>query len=167
MHVFWTKISPIQKLVRRKHRPEQPKKPGLADNRAAIPGFFYRFAAIVYDLFLLVAVLFLATALVLPFNGGEAFTSQQFFYPLYLCTVSFVFYGWFWTHGGQTLGLKAWKLKVLTIDHQPITWMQAFGRFCAAIVSWAFFGIGFLWILIDKDRRAWHDHWSKTAVFFD
>jgi uncharacterized RDD family membrane protein YckC len=131
-----------------------------------VPGLLRRLAAIVYDLLLLVAILFVATAALLPFNSGEAFTSKQFFYPVYLFSVSFLFYGWFWTHGGQTLGLKAWKLRVLTIDQKPINWSQAFIRFTASILSWSLFGVGFLWIILDKNNRAWHDHLSKTAVFF-
>jgi len=103
----------------------------------------------------------------LPLNGGEAFSAQQFFFPLYLLLVSFFFYAWFWTHGGQTLGLRAWKIKVLTLDMKPISWKQALLRFMVAIVSWGFFGLGFLWILIDKNQRSWHDHLSQTALFFD
>ena len=70
-------------------------------------------AAIVYDLFLLTAVLFVATAIALPLNAGAAFTSGQYLYPVYLLAVSFLFFGWFWTHGGQTLGMRAWKIIVL------------------------------------------------------
>lgn len=131
------------------------------------PGFLRRLAAILYDLLLLIAVLFVATALLLPLNKGEAFTVQQFFYPLYLLTISFLFYAWFWTHGGQTLGLRAWKIKVLTFDQKPISWKQALLRFVTAILSWGIFGLGFLWILIDKDHRSWYDNLSKTALFFD
>jgi len=65
------------------------------------------------------------------------------------------------------LGLRAWKIKVLTLDQKPINWNQALLRFTTAIISWSFFGLGFLWILIDKNRRSWHDHLSKTALFFD
>ena len=132
------------------------------------PGFFCRLAVIFYDLLLLIALLFVATALLLPLNAGEAFISaQQFFYPLYLLLVSFLFYAWFWTHGGQTLGLRAWRIKVLTLDRKPISWKQALLRFVFAVVSWATCGLGFLWILFDKNQRSWHDHLSKTALFFD
>lgn len=130
-------------------------------------GFLRRLAAVFYDSILLIAVFFVATALLLPLNSGEAFTSSHYFYPIYLLVISFLFYGWFWTHGGQTLGLKAWRLKVLTLEQQPITWMQALIRFTVAILSWSVFGLGFLWILIDKNQRSWHDHLSKTAIFFD
>ena len=141
-------------------------KPG-ADLPSA-PGFLRRLAALTYDLFLLLAVLFLATALLLPFTTGEAISPQQLLtYRIYLAVISFSFYGWFWTHGGQTLGLRAWHIKVLTNDQKPISWIQAFFRFATAIVSWGFFGLGLLSILIDKKGRSWHDHLSKTALFFD
>jgi uncharacterized RDD family membrane protein YckC len=145
--------------------PSKQPQPGL-DLQPA-PGFLRRLAAVFYDLLLLIAVFFVATALLLPLNSGEAFTRQQFFYPLYLLSVGFIFYGWFWTHGGQTLGLKAWKLRVLTIDGKPINWTQAFVRYGTGLVSLALAGLGFFWIIFDKNQRGWHDYLSKTAVFFD
>lgn len=124
-----------------------------------------RFGAIFYDFLLLLSVLFFATALILPFNAGQAVTAHWLYSP-YLLLISFLFYGWFWTHGGQTLGLKAWKLHVLTIDQQPITWRQAFWRFSSAFLSWLFFGLGFFWALVDKDKRCLHDVLSKTDIFY-
>jgi uncharacterized RDD family membrane protein YckC len=131
------------------------------------PGLLRRLAAIFYDFLLLIGLLFVATALLLPFNGGQAIPAQQFLFPLYLLLVSFFFYAWFWTHGGQTLGLRAWRIRVLTPDMKPISWKQALLRFMTAIISWGFFGLGFLWILVDRNKLSWHDHLSKTALFFD
>lgn len=121
-------------------------------------------AAVLYDFLLLLALLFLATALLLPINSGQAFTSNQFFYPIYLLTISFLFYGWFWTHGGQTLGLRAWKIKLVADNGQAISWRLAGLRFGAALLSWTACGCGFLWILLDKDKRSWHDRLSKTRL---
>ncbi|MEI6705731.1 MAG: RDD family protein [Methylococcales bacterium] len=126
------------------------------------PSFLCRLVIVFYDFLLLIALLFLATALLLPF--GEAVIREKIFYRPYLLLVSFIFYGWFWTHGGQTLGLRAWKAKVLTTDQQPINWVQALVRFVTAFASC---GLGLLWIPLDKKRRSWHDYLSKTAVFFD
>ncbi len=130
------------------------------------PSLMRRFAAIVYDSLLLASVLFVATALILPFNAGQDFRNHQIFYSFYLLMVSFIFYGWFWTHGGQTLGLRAWKLQVLTFDLQPITWLQAFERFSGAIVSWGMLGLGFLWSILNEEKHCWHDTLSKTAIFY-
>jgi uncharacterized RDD family membrane protein YckC len=141
-------------------------KPGRHINSA--PGFLRRLAAQIYDLLLLIALLFIATALLLPFTSGEAVISEYaLIYRIYLIVISFLFYGWFWTHGGQTLGLRAWKIKVLTLDQKSINWTQSLVRFTTAILSLGFCGLGFLWIMIDKNKRGWHDHLSKTAVFFD
>jgi uncharacterized RDD family membrane protein YckC len=137
---------------------------GAATRKA--PGFFRRLAAICYDGILLSAVLFFATAIVLPLNGGGAFSRDQLYYPAYLLAVSLLFFGWFWTHGGQTPGMRAWKIKVLGFDGKPLTWKQAFVRFCAALLSWGICGLGFLWIAFSGEKRAWHDSLSKTAIFF-
>jgi len=134
----------------------------LGSDNLSAPSFLRRLAFVVYDLFLLIALLFFATALLLPF--GNTLIQEKTFYRLYLLIVSFLFYGWFWTHGGQTLGLKAWKAKVLTFEQQPINWIQALVRFSTAL---ACCGLGLLWILVDERRRSWHDYLSKTAVFFD
>ncbi|MGZ8136505.1 MAG: RDD family protein [Methylococcaceae bacterium] len=163
MHVLWSKIGFIQRLIASESK--KLLKPGTQPYSQS--GFLRLLAAIFYDLILLIAVFFVATFLVLPLNSGEAFTNRQFYYPIYLLLVSFLFYGWFWTHGGQTLGLRAWKIKILTINYEPISWTQALSRFAAAILSWAFFGLGFLWILIDKKGHSWHDKLSGTAVFFE
>ena len=135
------------------------KKPGVS------PGFLLRLAVIVYDLLLLLAVFFPATLLALPFNSGQAFTSDQYFYPLYLLTISFFFYGWFWTHGGQTLGLRSWKIKLCRFDGTAVSWRLATLRFAAVCLSWACLGLGFFWCLWDKNHLCWHDYLSNTALY--
>jgi uncharacterized RDD family membrane protein YckC len=145
----------------------RPAKNSSVPGANSAPGLFRRLAAIVYDLLLLGAVLFAATAAILPFNSGDAFRPDQYFYPAYLIGVSFLFFGWFWTHGGQTLGMRAWKIKVLTTDRNPINWRQAALRFFSALLSWLILGLGFWWILLDKQKRGWHDRLSQTQIFFD
>ncbi|MFO1432341.1 MAG: RDD family protein [Candidatus Competibacteraceae bacterium] len=94
-------------------------------------GLLRRLAAISYDSLLLLAVLFIATVLVLPLNGGVAIRHNPFF-SSYLFVVCFLFYGWFWTHGGQTLGMRAWKLRLQRRDGGVVTWWQALARFLLA-----------------------------------
>ncbi len=130
------------------------------------PGFFIRFAAQIYDTFLLAAILILANALLYLFTTDELIRDHQLFHRIYLVSISFLFYGWFWTHGGQTLGLRAWKIKVLTLNQKPISWKQALLRFSTAIISFSFFGLGFVWVLMNRHKYSWHDYLSKTAVFY-
>lgn len=121
-------------------------------------------AAVVYDSLLLLAVLFLATLVALPFNAGQAFSSKQFLFPVYLLFISFIFFGWFWTHGGQTLGLRSWKMTVVSLKNHPVSWRQSFLRFIGAIISWSCLGLGYLWCIVDKHHMCWHDHLSGTRI---
>jgi uncharacterized RDD family membrane protein YckC len=127
-------------------------------------GLLRRLCAIVYDTLLLLGVLFVATALLLPLTEGEAIKPGNPFFSTYLFFICFFFYGWFWTHGGQTLGMRAWKIRVQSFDGWGISWWQALLRFLAAMVSWLALGLGFLWMLLDKDKMTWHDRFSQSVL---
>ena len=126
-------------------------------------GLWRRLAAILYDSLLLFAVLVLATVIWLPFTGGEAVRGNPLYF-LWLLAASFFFFGWFWTHGGQTLGMKAWRLRAQSYDGYQLTWLQALIRFSVAILSWLPAGAGFLWQWLDRDGLAWHDRASGTYL---
>lgn len=128
------------------------------------PGVLRRLAAFFYDMVVLAAVLFAATVVLLPLNGGEAFRPHHGLYSAYLVMVSFAFFGWFWTHGGQTLGMRAWKIRLCTTDGNPISWGQALIRFACGLISFGFAGLGFLWILFDSQGRSWHDLASGSRI---
>jgi uncharacterized RDD family membrane protein YckC len=135
-----------------------------ADKPACEPaGLFRRLMAMLYDLLLLFSLLLFATASALLVTRG----TLDYHHPLfrtYLFLVCFMFYAWFWTHGGQTLGMRAWRLRVQRLDGQPITLWQALLRFLSAIPSWAVFGLGYLWLLIDKKHMALHDRISESVI---
>jgi uncharacterized RDD family membrane protein YckC len=133
--------------------------------KPAKPSIWRYLAIICYDLTLLSAVWFFATLLILPLNHGEAFTAKDYFYPVYLFVVSFCFYSFFWTRGGQTLGLKTWKCKVVSVDGNAVSWRQALIRFNVAVISLSCLGLGFIWKLVDGQGRSWQDIASKTEVF--
>ena len=126
-------------------------------------GLFRRLMAMLYDLFLLLSVLLFASALALLVTRG----TLDYHHPLfrsYLFIVCFSFYAWFWIHGGQTLGMRAWRLRVQRLDGKPITLWQALLRFLSAIPSLGVFGLGYLWILVDKKRMALHDRISESVI---
>ncbi len=128
------------------------------------PGLFRRLAAIFYDLLLLFALLAVATTLItLPFGmpeGGGLVAFQWFLFEL----IPLLFFTGFWWRGGQTLGMRAWRLKVVREDGGPLTWVDALKRHLAALLSCLALGLGFVWILIDPERRAWHDRLSGTRL---
>lgn len=138
--------------------------PSLMSSALPAPTLMRRFGAMLYDGMLLFAVLFIATAVLLPFRHGQAFRAGQWAYNLYLLGVSFAFFGWFWTHGGQTLGMQAWRLKVCGESGERITWTRAAIRFVTALLSLGLFGLGFFWSWFDKERCCWHDRLSRTRL---
>lgn len=54
----------------------------------------------------------------------------------YLFLIGLVFFGWFWTHGGQTLGMRAWRLFVRRGDGTPVRWVDAGLRYAVMLVCW-------------------------------
>ncbi len=112
----------------------------------------------------LTAVLFVATAALLPVTGGEAIRPNHGLYSVYLVAVSFGYFGWFWTHGGQTLGMRSWHLRLVDAEGNGASWRFALIRFVAACLSWIALGAGFLWMLVDTDRLTWHDRLSSTRI---
>ena len=122
-----------------------------------------RLAAMFYDSLLLVAVLMGITGVVIAAHGGPI-DYQHFMFRGLLVLVVFIYFAGFWVHGGQTLGLRTWRLQVQRLDGGPISWPQALLRFAAAIPSLLLAGAGLLWIVADRHNMAWHDRLSKSVI---
>ena len=157
------------------------------DTDFAPAGLLRRLAALLYDALLTIAVLFIA-ALPLPLVEESVRTLwwARTLEQLYLVTAWFLFVGWFWTHGGQTVGMKAWRMKLLRVNGDKPSWRDALTRFVVSsgsfwlllvlfgleILSGKFvfllagivFGLAFFWILVDRKGCAWHDHLSRTRL---
>ena len=122
-------------------------------------GLGRRLGALIYDALLAISILFFATAVLLPFTGGEAISSDNLVYPVYLLLVVFAYFGGSWCRGGQTLGMRAWRLKVVNTDGRRVSMSQALIRFATAAG-----GLGLLGMLVDGDRKPWQDRLSDTTV---
>ncbi len=138
-------------------------------------GFLRRLAAMVYDLLVAVAILMLASAVALLLPAAlnqlgviqldDNFTAadwlnQTSLFLVYLLAVLGFFFGWFWWRSGQTIGMRAWRLKVQQRNGHRLTKKQALIR-----VLTCCFGLGNLWVLVDfKNRRSWHDYAAGTEL---
>ena len=123
--------------------------------------------AAVYDGVLVLAVWFLATAVLLPFTGGQAIAAGTWWFAPYLIAVSFLYFGGFWVHGGQTLGMRAWKLRLRGLDGDSVGWAAAAIRYVGAIASWLALGLGFWWAGVDARKLSWHDRLSRSALWIE
>ncbi|WP_422448935.1 MULTISPECIES: RDD family protein [unclassified Endozoicomonas] len=135
-----------------------------------------RAAAMLYDSLLILALLFMAGFINL-FIQIQIFGDEQlktmteegyqlggpFFYAA-LLVIIYGFFGFFWTRSGQTLGMQAWRIKVVSSDNHLISPWQSVIRFLIAIPALSLAGIGLLWALIDHQRRSWQDLASSSKV---
>lgn len=127
-------------------------------------GLARRLAAICYDALVLLAVLFAVTWVVLFLRRGAPVAPGTVWYQLLLAAVSLLFYGWFWTHRGQTLGMRAWRVRVVRADGRALTWRDAASRWSSAWLAALPLGAGFVWGLVDREHLCWHDRLSGTRL---
>ena len=121
-----------------------------------------RIAAGVYDLFPLVALWMLTAGLALLVAHGDvdlAHPSLGWLIGLRgaLFVVTAAYFVISWARGGQTIGMRAWRLRVVSVQGDRLAWSRAFARFAASLLSLLALGVGFLWCLFEPDRRGWHD----------
>jgi uncharacterized RDD family membrane protein YckC len=138
--------------------PQKPVEPAT---------LFRRLAAIAYDSLLLAALLFCFTLLAIAVRGGRAIAPGVWWFEASLAAISFGFFGWFWTHGGQTLGMRAWRIRLIRPDGRRVSWAQAAVRFFSAWLSALPAGLGYWWGLLDPHGRCWHDRLSRTYLIRD
>lgn len=82
----------------------------------SVPTLRRRLLSMVYELLLLIAVLFICS---LIFHLIFRDTDSSLFKPVfqfYLLSITGIYFSWFWTHGGQTLAMQTWKLQIISID---------------------------------------------------
>jgi len=71
-----------------------------------------------------------------------------------------------WTIAGRTPGQALFGLRVVRTDGTPVR----LGRACVRSLCYLLSGImlvGFLWVLVDRRRQAWHDKLAGTLVVYD
>jgi uncharacterized RDD family membrane protein YckC len=127
-------------------------------------GIRRRFAAIAYDTVLVWGTLFFATALVMLFNGGRDIQAGNNLYRGYLLVCAYGYFAWQWLHGGRTLGMRAWRVRLESVNGAPVTWTQTGLRFIGGAISWLLLGGGFIWAMRDAERRGLPDHLSGTRL---
>ncbi len=78
--------------------------------------------------------------------------------------VALAYFAGMWTWKGTTIGGIVLNLKVVRLDAQPVTFAVALVRGLASALSAIVFFVGFLWIVMDRDKQTWHDKIAGTVV---
>lgn len=139
-------------------------------------GLLRRLAAMVYDSLLLLGLLFVYAGIFAvsipnwlasePVPLGEVAYGPvgKALFQLSLAVIIVGFFTYFWRRGGQTLGMRAWRLKVQTREGDTLSIQQCLLRCLLAPFSMALGGLGYLWCLVDPTGQTLHDRLSATRV---
>ncbi|MGB1580424.1 MAG: RDD family protein [Nevskiales bacterium] len=122
-----------------------------------------RLGAALYDGLLLAALLIAGTAVAVAVNGGEAVDNGNPVFQLWLLAILALFYGWFWLHGGQTLGMRAWGMHLVNNAGDAPSLKQILVRLPLAFIAWLSV-LGLLWCVFDRRGRTAQDALSGTQV---
>ncbi len=128
------------------------------------PRLWRRLAAICYDTLLVVALLMVLTGIVIIARAGTGVEPGEPWFQALLMVGYWLYFAWSWTHGGQTVGMRAWRMRLVGPDGADVTWGQASSRFAAAWLSALVLGLGFWWGGFDREKLCWHDRLSRTEL---
>jgi uncharacterized RDD family membrane protein YckC len=97
-----------------------------------------RLAALFYDTLLVIALAMAATFALLPITGGEAILvsthpSVARLYQALVVLLCFAYFAIGWTRSGQTLGMKAWRIRLVGENGRRVSWADAAVRFTLGI----------------------------------
>jgi uncharacterized RDD family membrane protein YckC len=128
-----------------------------------------RAVAAVYDLFPLVGLWMLTVALAMLMVHGDVDAAHppaawRAMLQVALLAVTAAYFVASWSRGGQTIGMRAWRTRVVSAEGLALPWPRALLRFALALVSLLALGLGFAWCLLDRRRRGWHDIIARSEL---
>lgn len=127
-------------------------------------GIARRVAAMFYESLLILAILLIGG---MAFNGaasGPLTGMSRHLFQLYIFLGLGLYFSWCWQRGGQTLPMKAWKLRLVSAEDTHLSARQAILRYVLAWISVGLAGTGFLWAFFDPDRQFFHDRMAGTRI---
>ena len=136
------------------------------------PFLLRRLAAMLYDTFLVLPLIMASVALFMGARtllwGPAADDTTAQLDPVIVQLVALVcttgFFCAFWRKSGQTLGMQVWRVKLVNFKGEIPGTRQCVVRCLAALLSALCLGLGYLWCLVDRKGRYWHDYLSGTEL---
>ena len=147
----------------------------MATSSLPRPWIGWRLLALCYDALPALALWLLAS---LPFTLGYTFLGHHdphqniapgsaLSWLLWLCCwlLTGLYASCSWRRGGQTLGMRPWRLRLVSLDGKhPPSWRALWLRYLIGGVSLLCVGAGFWWAWLDPERLCWHDRISRTRL---
>jgi uncharacterized RDD family membrane protein YckC len=127
-------------------------------------GLLRRLLAMTYDGLVVLALLMIATLVALPVTGTDVRAGRHPGFTLYLLGVWFAYVGSCWRYSQATLGMRAWRIRLVGQKGAAPGWRACGLRFGVAFASALAGGLGFAWAVFNRQRRCWHDLASGTDL---
>ena len=126
-------------------------------------GFWLRFGAAVFDIFIILVLLSIFYSLV--FTCSAEMTERRIFIVAVVSgVIKIAYFIGFWIWRGQTPGKMITGIKIIRTDSSPIEWTHAVLRYFGYIVCCLTLFIGFIWIAVDERKQGLHDKIADTYV---
>ena len=119
------------------------------------PSLRRRLAAFVYEGVLLFGVLMIAGWLFSTLTQQRHALQQRHGLQAFLFIVLGIYFAWFWSHGGQTLAMKTWHIRLERAGGGPVSQPRALARYLA---SWLWF--------VPALALAWWLGWHSSGMVF-
>jgi len=121
-------------------------------------------ACLLYELLTVIAVVFVSAGLFLWVAGDATQGAKRLLLQVFLWLVVGAYFIWCWRQSGQTLAMQAWKLKLTGDDGQLLSLNIAILRYVLATLSLLICGLGFLWVIVDRQHLFLHDRPLKSRI---
>lgn len=148
-------------------------RPSLDELQGATAGFVTRLLAYLLDAVILTGIIAIGSWAMLQVDalfedmGANLRVSVASAWTLMTPLIISGYYVIFWALTGKTIGKSFLGVKVVRADGRPPTIGRSLLRLVGYALSTLAFFAGYLWIIIDDNRKGWHDHMAKTWVVYD
>jgi len=127
-------------------------------------GLARRLGSLCYEVMLLIAIVFISGWAFLAVARVLDPALARPLLQLWLLAVTAVYFVFCWTHNGQTLPMKTWRIRVVARDGRALGTRRGISRFLFALLSIGLCGLGWGWALLDRDRQFLHDRLAGTRI---
>lgn len=128
------------------------------------PGIGRRLLSLIYETLLLIAIVLLAGGIAAAIAQTINPENARLYTQLIVFPASAVYFAWHWSRDGQTLPMKTWRLRLVTVNGNRVAMPRALLRAVLATLGYLLLGTTVLWAFVDGDRQFLHDRLAGTRL---